>query len=530
MARLTESPAPPNGTQSVKKSQTTLMNSAHNFLSSPARPSGSQSPHPSKRVKSLAATGTPRSDASRSHSPPSQRLSPHIPVSPSPRKALSDTAGDDLDAADRSTPADAVSAAAPVEPADAATPPALATAKGATPDLERSSSTPEPNAQRPGSGVLSSVRKTFHSAVNNLTGQRTGTTTITSTFEQTIVSRKRSREPEADETPAPADKEAENNIDAANGTDGNDTTIQLGNQFEAEVAAEEIRAKSPVKEAVQVASPAADDAEINVATATDSADTVEAAAPAQDAAPEAAGDEDVEMDDPKTGVFVLDKIIGHRRDPKDKTLFQMHVSWKNDEPTWEPEQTIQEDAEEALFAYWDSVKGGRLGAMADKNLWHVLKIEKHKQKPSGAVHFLVYWIGSPDRSWEPETQVEVYARQHVEDYWRSKGGRDKNIKTAAAPAKRGRGRPRKNTLPDPVAEAEAPKDALKDAAKEAKPRGRPGRKQKRDEAEAETQTDKTAEAVTTENAAELAAKEPAEVDGEPPKKRGRGRPRKNPVS
>ncbi|GKT47741.1 uncharacterized protein ColSpa_07922 [Colletotrichum spaethianum] len=235
------------------------------------------------------------------------------------------------------------------------------------------------------------------------------------------------------------------------------------------------------------------------------------------------------MDDPKNGIFVLDKIIGHRRDPRDKTLFQMHVSWKHDEPTWEPEQSIQEDAEEALFAYWDSVKGGRLGAMADKNLWHVLKIEKHKQKPSGAVHFLVYWIGSPDRSWEPESQVEVYARQHVETYWKSKGGRDKNIKTAAAPAKRGRGRPRKNTIPESAA-AGAGDEAAEDVPKETKPRGRPGRKQKRDEAAAEAEAEKTEEAVTAEGTTEPTTKEPVETDGEPPKKRGRGRPRKNPVS
>ncbi|KAK2017569.1 hypothetical protein LZ32DRAFT_614277 [Colletotrichum eremochloae] len=519
MSRLTESPAPPNGTQPVKKVQTTLMHSAHHFLTSPAKPSGSQSPHPAKRVINLGAAANPRPDASRSHSPPSQQTSPQIPVSPSPRKALSDTVGDNLGDADRSTPADTEPAAAaaapaePAEPADAATAPPPTIAKGPTHDAEAASSTPEPTTQRPESGAPSSVRKTLHSAVSNVNStQRTSTTTVTATIEQTIVSRKRSREPEADETPAPGDEETENNIDAAN---GNDTTIQLGNQLEAEVEAEEIRAKSPVKEDVQVPSSTADDAEIKVATAADNADTVEAAAAPQDTAPKLADDNDVEMDDLNTGVFVIDKIIGHRPDPRDNTLFQMQVSWKNDEPTWEPEQTIQEDAEEALFAYWDSVKGGRLGAMEDTNLWHVLRIEKHKQKPSGAVHFLVYWIGSPDRSWEPESQVEVYARQHVENYWRSKGGREKNVKSVAAPAKRGRGRPRKDATSEPVTEDEdAPADAAVKTA--AKPRGgRPGRKQTRDGAK------KTEDTVTA---------EPAEIDGEPPKKRGRGRPRKNPQS
>ncbi|EFQ26893.1 chromo domain-containing protein [Colletotrichum graminicola] len=508
MARTTESPAPPNGTQPVKKVQTTLMHSAHNFLSSSAKPSGSQSPHPGKRSINIGATGTPRSDASPPHSPSSQRPFPHLPVSPSPRHALSDTAGGDTAGADGATAADIVIAAAPpAEPADAAdTTPAPANAKEATPDAEAASSTPEPTAQRAGSNVLASVRKTLHSAVNSFSTQRTGTTTtVTSTFEHTVVSRKRSREPEAEETPAPAAED--NNIDAAN---GDDITIQLGDQLETE----EMRAQSPVKEAVQVPSPAAEGAEINVATAADKADTdtVEAAAAPQDAAPEAVDDDDVEMDDHKAGVFVLDKIIGHRPDPRDKTLFQMQVSWKHGEPTWEPEQTIQEDAEEALFAYWVSVKGGRLGAMADKNLWHVLRIEKHKQKPSGAIHFLVYWIGSPDRSWEPESQVEVYARQHVENYWRSKGGREKNVKSVAMPVKRGRGRPSKATVSEPATEDEAPEETVKVA----KPRSRPARKQKRDGTEDEAE--KTEDAVT------------AEVDGEPPKKRARGRPRKNPVS
>ncbi|KAJ0329224.1 hypothetical protein COL5a_004460 [Colletotrichum fioriniae] len=520
MARLAESPAPPNGTQSVKKPQTTKNGAFNTFLSSPGKPSGSQSPHPNKRIKSLAPTGTPRSDASRSRSPPSQNPSPRFPVSPSPRKALSDTA-DDVDAVDRSTPADTVTAAAPAEndTSERTSSTAPVTAMEATPDAEASGSTPEPGAPR--AGVVSSVRKTFSNVVNNITGQRTGTTTVTSTFEQTIVSRKRSREPNVEESPAPADKETDQEIEAANGTEGN-TTIQLGNQFEAEVEAEEIRAKSPVKEAVQVASPAAEDAEINVATSTDNADTVEAA-PTENSATNAAGDEDVEMDDPKNGMFVFDKILGHRRDPNDKTLFQMHINWKHDDPTWETEQTIHEDAEEALFAYWNSLKGGRLGAMADKNLWHALRVEKHKQKPSGAVQLYVCWIGSPERSWEPESQVEVYARQHVENYWKSKGGREKCIKAVAMPVKKGRGRPRKIN----AAESDIEIEVLKEASNEPKPRGRPGRKQKRDDAAAEeSQPEKSEEASVAEDKPAPAAKEQSEADEEPPKKRARGRPRK----
>ncbi|WQF76580.1 Putative chromo/chromo shadow domain, Chromo-like domain superfamily, AT hook, DNA-binding protein [Colletotrichum destructivum] len=528
MAHFDESTAPSNGTQPAKLSQATLKNSSLNFLSSTSKPPGSQLPQPSRRVKTLAAIGAARPDASRSHSPPSQLLSPHNPESPSRGKALSDTAGEDLNVVDRGTPADTISAAptAVMEvPVESAEPSASTAPARATPEVEAPSSTRESSVPRSGSGVLSSVRKTFNSAVHNLTAQRTGTTTVTTTIEQTVISRKLSKEPESDKTPSPDDKEVENNIDAANATDPNDTLVQVGNQLETEVAEEEIRATSPVKKAAQVASPAADDNEINVATANaaedadnanaaDNADTVKAAAPTQDATPDTGADEDEdeEVDDPKKGIFVLEKIIGHRRDPKDKTLFQMQVSWKNDEPTWEPEQNIQEDAEEALFEYWDSVEGGRLGAMADKNLWHVLRVEKHKKKPSGAIHLLICWVGTPDRSWEPESQVKVYAHQHLEDYWKAQGGREKHIKASVVPAKRGRGRPRKNPLP----------------TAEDKPVGRPGRKPKRDAAEAGLveEAGVVEEAVAPENKAEKAQN----IDEEPPKKRGRGRPRKNPVS
>ncbi|KAE9566068.1 hypothetical protein CGMCC3_g17754 [Colletotrichum fructicola] len=40
--------------------------------------------------------------------------------------------------------------------------------------------------------------------------------------------------------------------------------------------------------------------------------------------------------------------------------------------------------------------------MIDKTLWHVLKVEKHKQEASGTVMLRVAWVGSPESSWEPE--------------------------------------------------------------------------------------------------------------------------------
>ncbi|KAF6815369.1 putative chromo domain-containing protein [Colletotrichum musicola] len=197
-----------------------------------------------------------------------------------------------------------------------------------------------------------------------------------------------------------------------------ETSIHLGCQSEAD---------GLENETIQAATPAMDRAEINVATATETGDTTKAAQPADNS--EAADD----VDDPEHGIFVFGSLIGHRHDPDNQTLFQIRVYWTHDAPTWEPESNIQEDAEEALFAYWDAVEGGRIGAMADKNLWHALKVEKHKQEANGSVKLCVSWVGSPERSWEPEGQVLQYARQHVDDYWTANSGRPKNIKHTVVP-------------------------------------------------------------------------------------------------
>ncbi|GKT52048.1 uncharacterized protein ColSpa_12229 [Colletotrichum spaethianum] len=78
--------------------------------------------------------------------------------------------------------------------------------------------------------------------------------------------------------------------------------------------------------------------------------------------------------------------------------------------------------------------------MADKNLWHVLEVEKHKQTSHGNVCLYISWIGSPERSWEPESRMMRVARAIVEDYWIAKGGRDKVMKSVAVRPNRRRRR------------------------------------------------------------------------------------------
>ncbi|GKT68696.1 chromo domain-containing protein [Colletotrichum tofieldiae] len=135
--------------------------------------------------------------------------------------------------------------------------------------------------------------------------------------------------------------------------------------------------------------------------------------------------------DSQTDCFFIKELLGHRRDPTCTTLFEMSVRWEGDEETWEPESNLQEDAPLTLFAYWNSVKGGRESAMVDKELWHVFKVVSHETRPDGIVYLQVAWVGSPDKTWEPEANIRKTAGELVENYWRSVGGRSGVMKRPA---------------------------------------------------------------------------------------------------
>ncbi|KAI3527315.1 hypothetical protein CABS02_15399 [Colletotrichum abscissum] len=108
-------------------------------------------------------------------------------------------------------------------------------------------------------------------------------------------------------------------------------------------------------------------------------------------------------------------ITGHRRDADVETLFQLRIEGKDGRQAWVPESAVQEDSEMALFAYWDSVADGRLGAMAHKDLWHPFRIEGHRKTHRGG-QLLVYWVGSPDRSWQYERVIRKADPKLVKDY------------------------------------------------------------------------------------------------------------------
>ncbi|KZL86404.1 chromo domain-containing protein [Colletotrichum incanum] len=123
-------------------------------------------------------------------------------------------------------------------------------------------------------------------------------------------------------------------------------------------------------------------------------------------------------DNPEHGRPVIESITGHRKDDKDKTLLHMQVYWKNGGVSWEPEKDIQLAAAEVFFEYWSTVEGGRSGAIANKDLWHVLKIEAHRRIGNGC-DLEVSWVGSRDRSSEPERTIKEAAPQLVNEYWDS---------------------------------------------------------------------------------------------------------------
>ncbi|KAH7302902.1 hypothetical protein B0I35DRAFT_197362, partial [Stachybotrys elegans] len=116
--------------------------------------------------------------------------------------------------------------------------------------------------------------------------------------------------------------------------------------------------------------------------------------------------------------FEIDKIVGYRHDADDPTLLDVRVSWKSDDPagdfTWEPESSVQEDAPDVLFRYWRTFKGGRSSVLKDPDMWHILRIEKHRIiRDTNEVELHVAWIGSTQRSWEPEESVAEYAKEHL---------------------------------------------------------------------------------------------------------------------
>ncbi|RBR02074.1 hypothetical protein VDGD_03608 [Verticillium dahliae] len=141
-------------------------------------------------------------------------------------------------------------------------------------------------------------------------------------------------------------------------------------------------------------------------------------------------------------VFEIEDIVEHRQATDDETLFEVRVKWDTEDPkdqfSWEPEANVQEDAPAALWKYWRSVKGGRAAAMADPDMWHVLHVAGHKVQPDGGVLLHVAWIGSAQKSWEPEDAVRGYGAEHLDEYWATQGGRAtvlKGAKTKAAKTK-----------------------------------------------------------------------------------------------
>ncbi|KAG7038414.1 chromo domain-containing protein [Colletotrichum scovillei] len=112
-------------------------------------------------------------------------------------------------------------------------------------------------------------------------------------------------------------------------------------------------------------------------------------------------------------------ILEHRYDQICDTCFEMRVRWVGGAESWEPEIEVQKHHKMTLFAYWDSLEGGREGAMVDRELWHVFEILSHTRGLGSRIYLEVIWVGSPTSSCEPEATIRNADKKLLEGYWKS---------------------------------------------------------------------------------------------------------------
>ncbi|KAI1775939.1 hypothetical protein F4818DRAFT_415479 [Hypoxylon cercidicola] len=137
-------------------------------------------------------------------------------------------------------------------------------------------------------------------------------------------------------------------------------------------------------------------------------------------------------------------LVKHRMALDGSGRVEFLVHWAGEEAedaTWETEEEIQNGAGETLYAYWKA-QGGRMNALFIKpknpppEIYHVYSILDHERKARGGFEFEVQWVGHPptrgETTMEAEPKLKKIAPEALEEYWESRGGRDKFL------AKRGR--------------------------------------------------------------------------------------------
>jgi hypothetical protein len=114
---------------------------------------------------------------------------------------------------------------------------------------------------------------------------------------------------------------------------------------------------------------------------------------------------------------------------------EIKVIWDDNSSTWEPEEALHRDAEDALLAYWKK-HGGRPTHPEDADLYQVFAILDHK---ANRRRVQVQWLGfsRDDTTWEPVDTVKEAAPTVLEDYWNkvdaNKGSRGRPPKTEREP-------------------------------------------------------------------------------------------------
>ncbi|KAH6653647.1 hypothetical protein BKA67DRAFT_327276 [Truncatella angustata] len=134
-------------------------------------------------------------------------------------------------------------------------------------------------------------------------------------------------------------------------------------------------------------------------------------------------------------IHEIKSLTAHKVSEQNLGRILLQVNWLDDPgATWELEEEIQDGASETLFDYWKK-QGGRDSALFDKGStplmpyrkYWVYKILEHKREQS-AFKFKIQWVGYPSDeaniTWENELKLKNCAKELLDEYWASKGGRD----------------------------------------------------------------------------------------------------------
>ncbi|KAJ9142396.1 hypothetical protein NKR23_g7131 [Pleurostoma richardsiae] len=126
--------------------------------------------------------------------------------------------------------------------------------------------------------------------------------------------------------------------------------------------------------------------------------------------------------------YPIAAILGHRASKVIPHALELKVQWTGyDDPTWEPERSVQAQAPEVVYEYWRALKGGRPGdvyrVFAIVDHWEVRARAPRKKLAtiSRNTVFRVQWEGysgdDHDTTVEPASKICRVAPTVAKSYW-----------------------------------------------------------------------------------------------------------------